>query len=781
MSATTIFAASDSWVEFSANNFPDKTFRDALLYWSLKSTKTSGGSPYVIDDTKFRVENGKAMINRDMFTEIDINKTKGTFTLQDALPSVVQKLVDYAAKTKILTVDYPAIKKLDGIKLFRNVMTITLPNPGAKNRKTQLTALDVSGMPILETITNLSTGDRGFPYSINNSGATGLPSAASGFTCPVTQVIADDCPLLREVRLSCYTTLKKVSFKGSDNIVNLYLVKTGIETLDISNLTKLFNEKTVNSWNDQDFDEAMGIPGYPNDAAKMAVTFALNGCSELTDLNLGDVNIHILDVSGCNKLKKLDVSGQTDLYFLFANMSTTTTTPGALSDFDNMHSNNHVGRNLPAGAIEEVILGPKRIVKRISIKGTQIKEIDLSTACETLQFLNLSTNNLQSVDLTKLRLATSIEIDNNRIRSLKLPKNHNISTFHIGWNCLTTLPQYDNKYTGLSRSGANYAKPFQIINIGENDWRVRVLDKPEDNIYVMKENSSFTNSSRKPYYYAPKNCRMGDPAKDEYDGQGNPTGRKQDPCYLYFFNSEADADAGIPSSEPRMDAFYYYSDEYRPNDTKKNPATYYAYNWFKVYFCRHSGTTDEIIDLPVLVPAGFYLVSESDNWAIKPEYRFSVTDEQNGIYGLTLDSVLQHEFRIHYVDEKGNVIYNYGGHESDYPEGSKKEHVYFKRDYPYKLGTDLSKHYTTHWDDEDIEGSIISPSFVLRHLPGEDEAPNNYVMLTAGTTTSIATFDIDNVDAEPIYYNLQGMRVSIPVKGAVYIRRCGNSVNKIIY
>lgn len=200
----------------------------------------------------------------------------------------------------------------------------------------------------------------------------------------------------------------------------------------------------------------------------MAVTFALNGCSELTDLNLGDINIniHILDVSGCNKLKRLDVSGQTDLYFLFANMSITSTYLGALSDFDNMHSNKHVGRNLPAGALEEVTFGPKRIIKIISIKGTQIKEIDLSTVCETVQSLNLSTNNLQSVDLTKLRLATSIEIDNNRIRSLKLPKNHNISTFHIGWNCLTTLPQYDNKYTVLMLDKSSYAKPFQIINIG---------------------------------------------------------------------------------------------------------------------------------------------------------------------------------------------------------------------------------------------------------------------------------------------------------------------------
>lgn len=161
MSATTLFATSDSWVQFNTANFPDQTFRDALLYWSLKSTKTSGGSPYVIDDTKFRVENGKAMINRDMFTEIDINDTKKTYELQDELPTVIQKLVDYTVDKKgkkILTVDYPAIKKLDGIKLFRNVMTITLPNPGAQNRKTQLTSLDVSGMPVLEKITNLSAG-----------------------------------------------------------------------------------------------------------------------------------------------------------------------------------------------------------------------------------------------------------------------------------------------------------------------------------------------------------------------------------------------------------------------------------------------------------------------------------------------------------------------------------------------------------------------------------------------------------------------------------------------
>lgn len=52
-------------------------------------------------------------------------------------------------------------------------------------------------------------------------------------------------------------------------------------------------------------------------------------------------------------------------------------------------------------------------------------------------------------------------------------------------------------------------------------------------------------------------------------------------------------------------------------------------------------------------------------------------------------------------------------------------------------------------------------------------------LLVTSEISGISAIDADN-DAPAAYYNLQGLRVSNPSAGSVYIRLRGNSVSKIV-
>lgn len=173
--------------------------------------------------------------------------------------------------------------------------------------------------------------------------------------------------MLEEVRVSAYKSLESISLAGSDNVKNLYVPATGLKTLDISNLSKLFNEKTTSSYIDQDFDEAMGMPGKPSDAMTLMVTFSVKNCASLTELNLGNVNIHYLDISGCKSLARLDVSGQEELFIIRGALGNTTETK-PYGNKDGVCSN-HTHNVLSYGVLREVVFGNKPIIKSVHLTG----------------------------------------------------------------------------------------------------------------------------------------------------------------------------------------------------------------------------------------------------------------------------------------------------------------------------------------------------------------------------------------------------------------------------
>ena len=765
-------SAHAAWVKLDATNFPDENFR-AYLYAECKK---QSGSKWIVNENAYNAATNE--INTDMIAAVHIDR-------QDATGPTASK--QYHGEK----VAYQSIASLEGIKLLTEVKTINLPTPTA--RVSALKRLDVSGMPKLATVTN----------GAKHYGLSGQSPATSGFSCPITEVLAENCPALKELRLSSYNSLTNLSFKGSKNIRNLFVEYTSIPELDISELKNLFNEGSMGniSIGPSDFAAAMGITNFQ--VKDVMVVFGLVGCKELKKLTLGDVEIHHLNLDKCNKLEVLDLSGQKKLWELHMVLDLNSDTKkGALRDFDNMHSNVHSTPSIPLGSLKEVIFGQKDIIKEVVINGAPMEHIDLDPICNTVVTLDLGTNRLKSVDLTRLAKATTIKVGNNRIRKIALPKNKGIKTLDIAWNCLTTLPQFNGKYSLLS----TYEQPFEILFIPSDTWRVRVFDNPDDAQYFIKETGgTIKGDSKHFFYYAPKFCRLGDPTKAEYDGNGNATGRMQNPCYVYFFNSDADADSGIPTTYPSGDAYYYFSNTFSTTATNR-------FNWMKIYFCRYD-TPDSNTDIPLDME--YYLAGDFNNWQPTEKDKFKLNDNV-GLYYLEYgtDRIVERQFRVWGISKNGwkldatnelypdiqsvstavkpgknekfytinDMVLDYGAHSSEttvYPGNSG--HVYCETVVKHPLDTDKGLHFTTWTTDEsNPRFGYQGPAFTLK--ADGTNSPYNYLMLYSGKVVGVDDITVDaatDSNAPVEYYDLSGRRGAGTAPG-LYIRRQGSAVTKVV-
>lgn len=720
-----IFSRAENWVELSAANFEDKEFRNYLRA-NCKSSNT------VFKDGWYKTVGNKEYIDADKFTEVNINYADG--------------------KKYDVTVNYQSIASLKGIQLLRAVETITLPNPSYWERAYALKSVDFSGMKYLKKVTNAATSTGGYPYKTDNSGTT-VPSANTEFSMPMTSFVAENCTELREVRLSGYKSLQSISLKGSNNVVNLYVPKTGLRSLDISNLTNLFNEETTSSYIDQDFDEAMGMSGKPNDAMKLMVTFSLKGCSDLEYLNLGNVNIHYLDISGCTSLKELDLSGQTDLYILRGSLGTTSGNQASGGTGKNDYTNcKHVYKSGSNGVLNKVIFGTKRIIRSVHLKGGCLTDgsIDLKSIAGTVVDLDLSYNKFRSFDGSQFKKSlTTFNVSYNRIHNLIMPKYSKSTTMSISDNCLTNMPQYQ-KSSSVNALNSNL-NPFQYIRVGKVR-KFKILENPEDAQYF--ETADDTNSQK--YFFAPSGGHLGDPTVDETDFDGNKTGVKEDPCFFYF-------------NDDFKDGVYFYRNPY-------SKTAHFQHNWMKVVLCRA-----EAVDFN---PAEqeFYLSGDFNNWQPGEKDKF-IYDPDEGKYFINYNSgdyVFGH-FRVWNGRTPQELSYNFGGHSSDFSKSEHKGkdgHVLFLTNVEHKMDTNHKMHYTTY-SEASSDNGYHRPTVEMLLEPG---STSNYVAIRNNVMTGVEGIEIEEEgsDAPTQYYNLQGIPVSpdalVP---GIYLRRQGNKTTKI--
>lgn len=225
-------------------------------------------------------------------------------------------------------------------------------------------------------------------------------------------------------------------------------------------------------------------------------------------------NVYILEVSK-NNLKKLDLTGFTNLQYFYANQNPFDEAPLKFgknhpnlqlidlqlvenldpgfnfSDYPNLVSADCYG----TGGLTRADISACKNLLRLSIDNTDVAELDLST-CPQLQILNISETRIPAVDLSKLpnltqfycthTSATNTDIklesldvthnpslmylfcSGNRIKELDLTKNTYLTDIYADHNMLTSLDLSNNKQLFNVYISKNYMdfNTLPIDNLG---------------------------------------------------------------------------------------------------------------------------------------------------------------------------------------------------------------------------------------------------------------------------------------------------------------------------
>lgn len=721
--------------------FSQEDYTEALIPLTAKYFPDANFRAYLEAKNKSNVStvSGVKMLDRTAVSEINLNFTNG--------------------KVNNIQVNYTSIKSLEGIKYLINLQTITLPAI-TKTTAYSLESLDVSGLKQLMKITNGSSH-----YKLSNHVVSGTYTPATKFKLPLKTIVANDCPRLSEICLNGYQSLESITLGGTTGpaVEEFYILNTGLKKLDVSNLVNLHNTIQIGSFIERywtDYDDIVNA----NEGMKSYYTFSTKDCSELTELIVGDIDLKLLDVSYCDKLTSIDLSGLTNLVCFQAQFHQgTRTTKYSNNDKSTHYACDHSYTQASKGSLARIKVGAgHKHLRYFHVTGGKLTNagIDIENLAPEMLDLSLNTNMLTAFDITPFKKLTELDLGYNRIHHLDLPPNKNINSLGLSDNCLTRMDQFKKGSTLVYSSlpGGGRIHPFQYIRKGKA-YRYKIMDDPADGQYV--EQADDTNNQK--YYWAVNGGHIGNPDNDEKIFGGELTGRKEDSRYFYF-------------DSPLTDGTYWYRNPYAKTD-------HFMHDWFKVQLC-----ISEDIDFDPAVHT-FYLVGEFNNWTPTDKHAF-VFDEDDGIYKLQFDpdEILWGDFRVWNARTEAEASLNLGGHASEksHPDyNGHGNHIYFNANHQHPVQTDVTRHFTRFREGETMATAqgLQSPLVEMSLVPGNGQS--NWVRVSQGIPTGVDNISPDSEDFDntaPVeYYNLQGERVNRDTAApGIYIRRQGKNAVKIV-
>lgn len=710
------YASADNWIKLDETNFPDPEFRNYLL----DNCKTTVWS---YDSKKYNKTTGE--INTDAFTEINISVATNVSSIRG------------------VKVNYFGIKNLDGIKLFTNLKTLKIPWPSFHTGTFSLEYIDVSGMPNLETITD------NMPIPKFSGLKAANPDALmTGFKAVLRSVDASNCPALKTVNLQRYETLADVDISGSNNITDLYLACTGIRSLDISALSDLRCASAAPS--DTRFGTEFGYNTNLTNVSKYIRCFSLRGCAELQQVNMGNSKLNYLDISNCNTLEELDISGLDSLFrFCAVFEEIKVGTPDYASTAKECTSHAHPSD--AGGALRILKLPDAPHIYELQCNFSRLQSLDVEPIAPAIVDLDLAHNNLRSFNIAALKKISTLNLSRNRIHHLDLPANPNINTLSISDNCLTEYPQIGTQTTYPNIS---VESPYQYIRVG-NVHKYRVFEDAATAQFVERQD----DSSLIKYFYAPTGGHIGNPEMPETDIAGNPTGRMEDARYFYF-------------DDKTTDGVYFLR-----NLSGKASDTHPSNGWFKVVLCRSNAVDFDPENHQ------FYLTGDFNNWQPTEKDRF-IPDGNTGIYNLVYNNqeIVHGHFRVWDKTTESDVQLNFGSHADESAAYvGKDNHTLMQANTQHKTGTDPVLHFTTYRADipQTQQTGYLQPHFSMQAIPGSD---SNYLMLASGSVTGVNDIMADTADNDSVgvLYTPDGRLAPANPTPGVYIRRCGANAQKVL-
>lgn len=347
----------------------------------------------------------------------------------------------------------PAIRSLSGVELFTGLTSLDCSGQAIK-------AVDVSGMPLLETL-NVESNQISNLDLTNNKELTSLNVSGNLMT---TLGLSQNSKL--KYLNASGISIKSIDVSDMSELLSLNVSNTAITNLDVSANSKLMflfceGVKTLNYLDVSNHDDLLTLTCSDSslttlDASGNSSLYSINcSGSALSSINVnGDTSLSLLYCS-TNKLESIDLSTNTNL---------------SLLDI----SNNKLGKN-------GINLEANKSITELDVSGNSLESIDLSNNA-SLEILRCNNNSLTSIDVSTNKALQEFYVDDNQLTSLDLFHNGSLNTISCSNNSLTALDlsmnsgliDEEGNLTGSVTCSGNFVE----INLDETNYNYDLSQLP---------------------------------------------------------------------------------------------------------------------------------------------------------------------------------------------------------------------------------------------------------------------------------------------------------------
>lgn len=194
----------------------------------------------------------------------------------------------------------------------------------------------------------------------------------------------------------------------------------------------------------------------PENAAITGLNFASQGLTSidlsqlisLRELNLSNTGLYTVDLERNRWLQTLDLS-HNNLYVC------------SLAGVNDLFAKNTLGYiNLSNNNLQSVTLNPQLAIRHLDLSHNQIESISLSDA-DSIQYIDLSSNKLETLNLTHCTALRTLKVSDNLLSEITLPTENNITYLALENNqfTLANLPLHGN----IAEANYIYAPQADIV------------------------------------------------------------------------------------------------------------------------------------------------------------------------------------------------------------------------------------------------------------------------------------------------------------------------------
>lgn len=482
-------------------NFLDPNFKNYLLNEITVDTDNDGSPDAGVDtnlDGEIQNSEAEAVTSLFVFSFFQINYTQGieAFThlknLRISIPIASSALNSF---TDLETL-YMVYSNSNGVLTLSGLTHLKTVDCQGND----FSEINLVNLPALETF-NMSSNP------VQQVTFTGLPNLKElqCYSIPATNLNVAALPALVKFRAGGMANLTSIDFTHNPNLEFLFLRNFKGSAINLTNLPLLkYLDVSDGSLINLDVSQLTALENLSASGSQLT-TINLGNLPMLKDFYCGNSNLSVLNLSGTpniedlhcgiNHLSTLDVSNMPNLKSLQCNDNQIATLNiGTAPNLEYLYCDNNTISTLevtPLTSLKTLVcdhnnIAALNIANLMNLKTLNCEQnnlTELSTGLLNLEFLNCSDNPLvtSTIDLTRSVDMEHLECANNHLTALSISHMHQLETFIVNGNQLTTLTF---PTTNLHREGRNPIRSF--YNCSGNLFTALDFSPLEADLVVVK-------------------------------------------------------------------------------------------------------------------------------------------------------------------------------------------------------------------------------------------------------------------------------------------------------